>query len=202
MVRVKVCGITNLEDALAAARLGADALGFVFAPSPRRVTPKQAREIIKKLPPLVCAVGVFVNSPAQEILKIKELCGLDRVQLHGDESPNQVDQLGRGVIKALSVGPGGAPAVDSYPSATLLLDTHVPGARGGTGQTFDWNLIKPLSRSRPIILAGGLNPNNVTQAVAGVKPYAVDVSSGVESIPGRKDHDKIASFIKRAKGVD
>ncbi|MDY6851249.1 MAG: phosphoribosylanthranilate isomerase [Thermodesulfobacteriota bacterium] len=202
MVRVKVCGITNLEDALAAVRLGADALGFVFAPSPRRVTPKQAKEIINKLPPLVCTVGVFVNSPVQEILKIKELCGLDRVQLHGDETPGQAGQLGRGVIKALSVRPGSAPPADAYPSATLLLDTHVPGARGGTGQTFDWNLIKPLSRSRPIILAGGLNPKNVTQAVAGVKPYAVDVSSGVESIPGRKDHDKIARFIKRAKGVD
>ena len=202
MVRVKICGITGVDDALKAAELGADALGFVFAHSHRQVTPDVAREIIGRLPPFVMTVGVFVNEEIGIVRETRDFCGLDCVQLHGEETEAFAAELGTGVIKAVRVGSGDPFCEDSYPSATLLLDAFSPDARGGTGQGFDWNLAVGPARRRPIVLAGGLTPENVVQAVRTVRPYAVDVSSGVESKPGRKDYDKLSRFINRAKSVE
>jgi len=201
MVRVKICGLTCLEDALTAARLGADALGFVLAPSPRRVSPEQVREIVKALPPLVLTVGVFVDEKPDRIKEVKNFCGLDAIQLHGEESEEFVAALGGRVIKALKVNGPLSSWVGAYPAAALLLDAYRPGRAGGTGRTFDWDLAVDLARQRPIILAGGLTPENVVQAVAAVRPYAVDVSSGVEIEPGRKNYEKLENFIHRAKAV-
>ena len=202
MVRVKICGITCLEDAVAAVRLGADALGFVFAQSPRRVAPERAREIIRALPALVQTVGVFVDAPLEEMAEVRVYCGLDILQLHGDESPETVARLDGRVIKALRVTGGEHSLGNRFPSATLLLDAYSEQARGGTGKTFDWTLARDIAGRRPIILAGGLTPENVAEAIEIVRPYAVDVSSGVEREPRRKDHGKTARFIGEAKSVD
>ena len=199
MVRVKICGITSSEDAGAAIAAGADALGFVFAKSPRRVNANAAREIIKGLPPFISTVGVFVNGSTVEMIEIKEYCGLDILQLHGDEPEAVVDQLGKRVIKAIRIADTIPEEFNHYPNATLLLDTYNPGIRGGTGESFDWNVAAAPARDRPIILAGGLSPDNVAEAVKIVNPYAVDVSSGVESIPGRKNYERMELFIRRAK---
>lgn len=202
MVRVKICGITSIEDALAAVSFGADALGFIFAPSPRRVTMEEVRAIVRRLPPLVTKVGVFVNESVDRVEEIQDLCGLDMVQLHGDETEEEVTRLGNGVIKAVRVRGAVPPRDDAFSSATLLLDTYSPEAEGGTGRAFDWLLAAGPARRRPIILAGGLTPENVAEAVEMVRPHAVDVASGVECEPGRKDHEKLARFIRRAKAVE
>jgi phosphoribosylanthranilate isomerase len=199
-MRVKICGLTNLEDALAAVAAGADALGFVFARSPRQVTPEQAREMVRRLPPLVATVGVFVDTPLEEVASLKAWCGLDWVQLHGHNDPTTLAALAPRVIKVLAME-GQVPDPQAYPGCQLLMDTAVGGKSGGTGKTFDWSLAQDLARQRPVILAGGLNPANVALAIDIVKPFAVDVSSGVESEPGRKDHAQIRSFIARAKGL-
>jgi phosphoribosylanthranilate isomerase len=178
--------------------LGADALGFVFAESSRRISPEEARSITSQLPPFVAKVGVFVNSPLTHLRRIRDYCGLDAVQLHGEEDADYIQALGPGVIKALRLN--GKP-LGELPKAALLLDAYDPKLRGGTGKICDWHAAKKLARSRLVILAGGLGPENVAQAIEQVKPYAVDVSSGVESEPGRKDHDKIASFIKSARNA-
>ncbi|MCA1990148.1 MAG: phosphoribosylanthranilate isomerase [Desulfarculus sp.] len=197
MVRVKICGITNLPDALAALRAGADALGFVFAESPRRVEVDQALEIIAQLPPLAATVGVFKDAPLEEVLRLKKLCGLDWVQLCGREDSLYVTACGPRVIKTLAVD-GQPPDGRVYPDACLLLDAPSPRG-GGAGKCFDWNLARPLAQARPVILAGGLNPDNVGRAIATARPWAVDVSSGVEAAPGRKDHELIQRFIANAK---
>lgn len=203
MVKVKVCGITNREDCRAAVDCGADAVGFVFTPSPRQVTWQQAARLREVVPSSVCAVGVFVNEDPDTVRELRQRCGLDAVQLHGDEDEGYALALGGKVIKNLAVGAKLDLPDDAYPGATLLLDTKVRGVRGGSGQTFDWSLARPLAAKRKIILAGGLSPDNVASAIQIVKPYAVDVSSGVEKSPGRKDHAKIAAFIARAKsGAD
>ncbi|MEW6352206.1 MAG: phosphoribosylanthranilate isomerase [Thermodesulfobacteriota bacterium] len=202
MVRVKICGITTIEDAMAAVGAGADALGFVFAPSPRRVSPDRARAIVRELPPFVITVGVFVNAGLEEIRAIRAFCKLGLVQLHGSESEDFVNQLGSGTIKALRVGSDTVVRPESYAGATLLLDTYSPSAAGGTGTTFDWSLAAEVARSRPVILAGGLTPENVADAIRTVSPYGVDVSSGVEIEPGRKDHEKISRFVRRAKSAN
>jgi phosphoribosylanthranilate isomerase len=203
MVQVKICGITCLEDALAAVRFGADALGFVFAHSPRQVTPDRVRAIIRKLPVFVTTVGVFVNAPVEQIREIQQFCGLDVVQLHGDESEDMVEQLLPRVIKAVQVRGSITPFQrDSYRGATLLLDTYNPDARGGTGSTFNWGLAVETAMRRPIILAGGLTPENVRQATEAVRPYGVDVSGGVEREPGRKDYEKLERFICGARAVE
>jgi len=199
MVSVKVCGITTLEDALQAARSGADALGFVFAPSPRRVTADQVKHIVSRLPESVTAVGVFVNAPVREIFRLREYCGLDVVQLHGDESEEFVSTLDGQIINALPAGNGVSNSLIGYASATVLLDTHCRDARGGTGKTFDWSLAVEAARQRPVILAGGLSADNVADAIARVAPCAVDVSSAVESEPGRKDYARLWRFIRTAK---
>ena len=201
MVRVKICGITCLEDALAALRSGADALGFVFAESPRRVSPEQARAVIRRLGPLMTTVGVFVDASIELIEEVRNFCQLDAVQLSGQESEETVARLGGKVIKSVRVAHGLRPDPKAFLSATLLLDAYSPQVQGGGGRTFDWRLAVEPARQREIILAGGLNPENVIQAIEIVRPYAVDVSSGVESKPGRKDHDKLSCFIRRAKRV-
>lgn len=201
MLKVKICGITNLDDALAAVKMGADALGFVLTKSPRQVSPQTARDIIAVLPPGVAKVGVFLNQPVDEVRELREFCGLDMVQLHGEESEVEAAALEPGVIKAFKIGNGQAPSSKAYPGCWLLLDTYHPEMPGGTGQTFDWSLARGLARQRDIFLAGGLHPGNVGQAIKEVNPYAVDVSSGVEMEPGRKDHGKIASFIAAAKSL-
>lgn len=197
-VRVKICGICDLETALWAVEAGADALGFVFAPSRRRIAPEQAREIIKELPAFVSRVGVFVNPSFREVTGIASYAGLDTIQLHGDESPEFCNALGYRVIKGFSVAcredlrPAERYRVDAY-----LLDTGVPGSRGGTGAAFDWRLASGF-RQGPLVLAGGLTPENVREAIKTARPYAVDVSSGVET-GGRKDFNKIKEFIRRVK---
>jgi phosphoribosylanthranilate isomerase len=198
MVQIKICGITNIEDALAAASAGADALGFVFHPaSPRYVTPGRVREIIAVLPPAVCTVGVFVNLAAVEVLQIAELCGLDFIQLHGAETQAYCRRLPRErVIKALSFrSEEEFAAMAGYPVRAFLVDAHDPVRFGGTGKTCDWSLAGKAAARHPLILAGGLNEENILSALEAVHPMAVDVSSGVEASPGKKDHEKLQSVI-------
>ncbi|OAT86547.1 phosphoribosylanthranilate isomerase [Desulfotomaculum copahuensis] len=200
MVKVKICGLTDLETALFAAAAGAAALGFVFAPGRRRAGPEQARLICRALPPFVSRVGVFVDAPLPEVAQMVDYCGLDAVQLHGSEPPDYCRALGERVrvIKAFRVGGAGLPAdMGDYPVAAVLLDTLVPGRAGGSGRAFDWRLAQNTGLKTPLILAGGLTPENVARAAALVKPYAVDVSSGVET-DGRKDRKKIARLIRAA----
>ncbi len=201
MVRVKICGITNLADAWHAVASGADALGFVFYPdSPRYVEPALVRQIIAELPPLITCVGLFVNEQPARITEIAAQCGLDVVQLHGDETPEQCNLPPYRVIKAVRVAQqADAAALPEFPVAALLLDALVPGQFGGTGQVCDWQFAAQVSALRPTILAGGLSPDNVAAAINAVKPYAVDVSSGVEKTPGQKDPRKVSEFIRIAK---
>lgn len=203
MARVKICGITNSEDALVAADAGADALGFVFyPPSPRYITPDQAAGIIARLPPFIQSVGLFVDHSPDMINQTVELCGLDLVQLHGDESPGFCKLVKSRIIKAIRVrNETSLESMFSYEVSAFLLDAWSPLAHGGTGLTFDWELAVAASGKGRIILAGGLTPENVADAVKRVHPYAVDVSSGVEASAGKKDPDRIREFIKRAKGI-
>ncbi|WP_323114415.1 phosphoribosylanthranilate isomerase [Pseudomonas guariconensis] len=201
-VRSKICGITRIEDALAAAEAGADAIGLVFyAKSPRAVDVRQARAIIAELPPFVTTVGLFVNASRCELNEILEAVPLDLLQFHGDETPADCEGYHRPWIKALRVRPGDdlESACQLYAGARgILLDTYVPGVPGGTGEAFDWSLV-PASLSKPIILAGGLSAGNVGQAIAQVRPYAVDVSGGVEQAKGIKDAAKIEAFMRAVK---
>ncbi|QCI11434.1 phosphoribosylanthranilate isomerase [Pseudomonas putida] len=201
-VRSKICGITRIEDALAAADAGADAIGFVFyAKSPRAVDVRQARAIIAELPPFVTTVGLFVNASRCELNEILEVVPLDLLQFHGDETPADCEGFHRPWIKALRVRPGDdlEAACQLYAGAQgVLLDTFVAGVPGGTGEAFDWSLV-PAGLSKPVILAGGLSAANVGQAIAQVRPYAVDVSGGVEQSKGIKDAAKIDAFIRAVK---
>jgi len=201
-VRSKICGITRIEDALAAAEAGADAIGFVFyAKSPRAVDVRQARAIIAELPPFVTTVGLFVNASRCELNEILEVVPLDLLQFHGDETPQACEGYHRPWIKALRVRPGDdlEAACQLYAGARgILLDTYVAGVPGGTGEAFDWSLV-PAHLSKPIILAGGLSADNVGQAIAQVRPYAVDVSGGVEQAKGIKDAAKIEAFMQAVK---
>ncbi|MDD1965533.1 phosphoribosylanthranilate isomerase [Pseudomonas sp. NPDC090203] len=203
-VRSKICGITRIEDALAAVEAGADAIGFVFYPkSPRAVTIEQAQRIIAQLPPFISTVGLFVNADREELKALLEVVPLDLIQFHGDETPEQCEGYGRPWIKALRVQAGDdiAASCALYDKASgILLDTFVAGVPGGTGETFDWALI-PKQLSKPIVLAGGLTSANVSQAIAQVRPYAVDVSGGVEMSRGIKDHDKIRAFMSAVHGA-
>lgn len=204
VVRSKICGITRLEDALAAVAAGADAIGLVFyAPSPRAVTIAQAQAIVAGLPPFVTTVGLFVDMPPREIEGVLAAVPLDLLQFHGDESPADCEALRRPYIKALRVRAGDdvVAQVDAYPGArAVLLDTFVDGVPGGTGQAFDWSLV-PAQLSKPVILAGGLTPGNVAAAIAQVRPYAVDVSGGVEVSKGIKDAHKVKDFVRAVRGV-
>ena len=199
--KIKVCGMTSLEDTLVAVEAGADAVGFIFyKKSPRSVTIKTVCEIVDKLPPFVDAIGIFVNESAEQINKIADRCKLDRVQLHGDETPAFCKKIRRRVIKAIRVKDiQSLKKLSDFPVSGFLLDTFSEDQRGGTGKVFDWNLVHPAKKYGAVILAGGLTPNNVRQAIHRVKPYGVDVCSGVESLPGIKDHKKVKAFIKNAK---
>jgi phosphoribosylanthranilate isomerase len=202
MTRVKICGITSLEDALTAVDAGADALGFVFfRESPRHIFPEQAARIIQQLPPFVQVVGLFVNEETTAINEIADLCRLDLVQLHGDEPADYCCQIRRRVLKAFRVRSLTClDPISEYPVAGYLLDTFSPSFYGGTGTSFNWEIAsEAVRRHQRIILAGGLTPDNVAEAVRRVHPWAVDVSSGVESAPGKKDADKVRRFICNAK---
>lgn len=200
--RVKICGITRLEDALAAAQAGADALGFVFyGPSPRNITPTAAADIFLQLPAYITRVGLFVDAEPAFIEQILRVVPLDLLQFHGDETEADCVRYGRPYTKAIRMREGVdlvATARTYHSSCGLLLDTFVAGKAGGTGETFDWNRI-PQHLSKPVILAGGLDPHNVAQAVAQVKPWAVDVSGGVEQAKGIKNSQLITAFMQ---GVD
>ena len=203
-LRVKICGITTPEDAVAAAEAGADAIGLVFAESPRRVTPARARAILAALPPFVTPVALFVNSPVEVIRELCGSLGVRTVQLHGDEPPDLARHLaGFSVIKAFRIeSAADVAALRGYPAAAYLLDSRVEGRRGGTGVAFDWRLAASATRHGPIILAGGLTPENVAEAVRTVRPYGVDTSSGVEREPGRKDPAKVRAFVAAARAAN
>ncbi|MGE5558455.1 MAG: phosphoribosylanthranilate isomerase [Bacillota bacterium] len=192
MINVKICGITNEEDALLAAELGAGAVGFVFAESPRRVTPEQAAAIGGKLPPFVFKTGVFVNASMEETARVMKIAGLDLIQLHGEEGPIWGDVFPRRIIRAFS---GDIPPGWDGKARAYLLDAAVRSRRGGTGVCADWELGAHYARRYPLILAGGLTPENVGEAVRKVRPLMVDVSSGVEKAPGKKDPAKLKAFF-------
>jgi len=200
--RVKICGITRVQDALAAADAGADAIGLVFYPESRRaVSIAAANLIIRELPPFITSVGLFVDAPTHDVLSVLSNVNLDMLQFHGEEEPAACEIYGKLWLKALRMTPGiNLPALArKYENcAGLLLDSSAPGMAGGTGQVFDWNLVTGVVEM-PVILAGGLHADNVVAAITRVRPYAVDVSSGVESAPGIKDAGKMKAFIARVR---
>ena len=205
-MEVKVCGITECEDALMAVKLGAGALGFIFAPSPRRILPEKVRSIISAIPPFVKTVGVFVNEEAAAIRELINYCGLDLVQLHGDEPPDFCRALMPYTIKAVRIrGDSGPPMCSAYQTnvRALLLDTYVKDKAGGTGKTFDWQLaIKIKEAGIPLILSGGLGPGNIEEAIRVVRPYAVDVNSGVEDRPGKKSYRMMKELMEKVQIVE
>lgn len=202
VVRVKICGITRVEDALVAAQAGADAIGLVFYPkSPRAVSLAQAKAIAEALPPFITTVGLFVNATPADVDEVLGAVPLDMLQFHGDETPAECARFGRPWFKALRVQPGcdiAAKAASFHGARGVLLDSFVAGVPGGTGQAFDWSLI-PDRLDVPLILAGGLTPDNVGEAIAQVAPYAVDVSGGVEMAKGIKDAEKVMRFVQRVR---
>jgi len=202
--RIKICGITNLEDARAAADLGTDALGFIFVPNtPRYIEPEVAKRIIRNLPPFVISVGVFADALPEVILQTVRTCGLNAVQLHGSETPEYCSEInGPKLIKAFRIKDRSSlSSIPDYEVSAYLLDTYIKGKKGGTGETFNWNLAREAKKYGRIIVAGGLTPENVAQAILHVRPYAVDVGSGVESSPGKKDHSKIKAFVENVKAL-
>jgi phosphoribosylanthranilate isomerase len=200
MALVKVCGITRIEDAMEAHALGYNAIGLVFAESPRRISPEQARSISRSLPTGILKVGVFVNEEAGEVKRLMNYCDLDLVQLHGEEDPGEVSLFGARAIKALRPRcREDLELMDEYPDVfAILLDGWNPDQRGGSGTSCDWDLAARAAGSRRVILAGGLNTDNVEEAVARTRPFGVDVSSGVESGPGVKEATLLRDFISRA----
>lgn len=203
MIRVKICGITNLEDARLAVDAGADALGFVFCEaSPRSVSPEQAAGIIRHLPPFIQTVGLFVNEALSVVNETADACGLDIIQLHGEESPEFCAAVSRRVIKALRIRDAASlKPMASYRVSAFLLDAWSSSAHGGTGRTFNWDIAAGVAKRERIVLAGGLTTGNVADAIRQVHPYGVDVSSGVESAPGTKDAEKVSEFIRKAKEI-
>jgi len=202
---VKICGITEHDDAQKAVELGASALGFIFAPSPRRILPQAARSIISALPPFITSVGVFVNEEAETIREHINYCGLDLVQLHGDEPPDFCRDLMPYTIKALRIKDDSRLQLcAAYQTSVraLLLDTYVEDKAGGTGKTFDWRLALTIKQSKiPVILSGGLRPANIEEAIRVVEPYAVDVNSGVEKRPGKKSHTLMRELMEKIEGT-
>ena len=203
--RVKICGITRPEDGLAAARAGAHAIGLVFHPaSPRYVSVAQAQAVLAALPPLVAVVGLFVDAGRERIAEVLAQVPLDLVQFHGSEAAAECSGYGRRYLKALHVRDGvdlRAQAAEYRDAAGLLLDAFVPGVPGGSGRSFDWAVV-PAGLPRPLLLAGGLYAGNVVAAIRRVRPWAVDVSSGVESAPGIKDAGRIEAFMQAVRQVD
>jgi phosphoribosylanthranilate isomerase len=205
LTRIKICGITNVEDALAAVDLGADALGFIFVPeTPRYIEPQNAARVINKLPPFITKVGVFADEPLENISQIIQTCGLNAIQLHGSETPEYCDKIrvrSRAIIiKSFRVKDRHSLSpIPEYKVSAYLLDTYVKGKKGGTGETFNWDLAIEAKKYGRIMIAGGLTPENVAEAIRHVQPYAVDVGSGVEARPGKKDHAKIKAFIENVR---
>ena len=204
MVFTKVCGITNPEDAREAADAGADAIGLIFAESPRQVSVEEARKISSALPDGVLKVGVFVDAEPGEVLEIAREAGLDLAQLHGDETPGTVAAIrnaGLPVMKALRVRNAEALAdIQSYEADLFMLDAWSARVRGGTGETFDWGLAKSVKGRGNIVVSGGLTPENVREAVEFFEPYGVDASSSLEERPGKKDGERVRRFVRAAKG--
>jgi len=204
MTRVKICGITSAEDAVAAVDAGADALGLIFVPgTPRYVTPEAAASVIERVPPLVSTVGVFVDHPLDEVVRIVGALRLHAVQLHGQESEAYCCGMPVPVIRALRVRDARSlDGMETYPAHAFLLDAYVEGRPGGTGVPIAWDLALRAKGGKPVILSGGLRPDTVGEAVRVVRPYGVDVSSGVEQSPGRKDHRKVREFIVNVHRAD
>lgn len=200
-VKVKICGITSVADALAASEAGADALGFMFyPPSPRFVSNTVAREIIRELPPFLARVGVFVDPTEEQVRQAIAETGIDTLQLHGNETPEFCRRFGLKTLKAFRVRDAESlRAAEPFTTEAWLLDSYVAGQLGGTGARFNWELATEAARRHCVILAGGLTPENAAEAVRVVGPYGLDVSSGVESSPGRKDAAKVRAFIAAAK---
>jgi phosphoribosylanthranilate isomerase len=201
---VKICGITRLEDAEAAIALGAGALGFVFWPkSPRYVDPERARAIVSALPPFVTTVGVFVDQTPRLVNGVAARVGLGAVQLHGDEPIDMLDEIDRPVVKAFAIRPSTKlEEADAWPARVrLLIDAHDVELRGGTGKTVDWDGAAAIASRRPVLLAGGLKPGNVAEAIQTVRPFGIDVSSGVESSPGVKDHARLRELFEALHGA-
>jgi len=195
-VLIKICGLTNEEDAAHAAAAGASALGVIFAPaSPRRVSADRARDIVRAVPAAIPVVGVFVDAPLEEIVATVAHTGVRWVQLHGDEPERYASALKMPLLRAAGVDA----ALDAWPTATLLLDAVSSAERGGTGRRVDWERAAAVARRRKTVLAGGLTADNVAEAIATVRPFGVDVSSGVEASPGRKDRDKVSRFLENAR---
>lgn len=205
MTDIKICGMTNSEDALQAAECGAQAVGFIFYPkSPRYVTPETVRSVIRRLPSGISKVGVFVNAAAEEVMSVAAFCGLDFIQLHGNETPEYCRRIsGFDVIKSFSPRAGGAiPEAGEYEVKAVLVDAYAPGVYGGTGKTSDWELAIRLKEYYPLILAGGLHAGNIAEALRRVSPCAVDINSGVEISPGRKDSGKVREIIEIVRKMD
>jgi phosphoribosylanthranilate isomerase len=202
MTKIKICGVTSLNDAKIAVDYGADAIGFVFAESVRKISKEKAKAIVRKLPPFVTFVGLFVNETPKNIENICRYCCLNAVQLHGNEPPSSIDKLRRyKVIKAFRIkNERDIDPIKKYISDAVLLDGYAENKMGGSGTSFDWKIVKKLKTSRPVIIAGGLTHLNVSSAIKIAKPYGVDVSSGVEVKPGKKDRKLIKKFIDAVKG--
>ena len=204
-MKVKICGITRYEDAMMALEAGADALGFnFFTPSPRYIDPVKAGEIIRRLPPFAITVGLFVNvSQPEQVIETARGAGIQLIQLHGDESPEYCSRLcGWPLIKVLRIGSDPVREdLDRYPVRAFLLDVKDDTLFGGTGTSFEWDLVQNLDRKRPLILAGGLRPGNVRRAIQAVRPYAIDVCSGVEQQPGIKDRAKLEALMNEVRDV-
>lgn len=203
--RIKVCGITRLKDAEAAVELGVSALGFVFSESPRRIEPQQAQKIITRLPPFIDVVGVFTDEPAEKVMRVLMTCHLSALQFHGKEAPQYLSYFFpvRNIKSFRVRDKSSLRNVSEYNEANaFLFDTYHPRKRGGTGKTFNWNLLREAGPFvRPVILSGGLTADNVAEAIAATEPYAVDVSSGVESKPGTKDARKMRSFVEAVRAT-
>ena len=206
MVRVKICGITNPQDASMAVEMGVDALGFIFSPSPRQITPEKARNIIRSIPPFVQMIGVFVDKDHATMRKIIHFCGLDLVQLHGDESPEICHKFMPNTIKVFHLrDESSLQSIKPYygKARALLFDTYSEIKKGGTGKTSDWDLaIRGKALGMPIILSGGLKPSNIERAIATVKPYAVDVGSGIEDRPGKKNYFLMKELMETIRKIE
>jgi len=198
-IRVKICGITRVEDAKASLDLGADAIGFVFYPkSPRYIEPTKAKDIVSYVSPFITSVGVFVNESLENIISIANTCKLDVIQLHGDEQQDIIDKIPRKIVKAIRIkDETDLQRFNLYSDVdAFLLDTFVENKLGGTGQVFDWKIAEKAKSKGKIILSGGLNPDNIAEAISKVKPYGVDVSSGIELMPGKKDYALARRFLE------
>ncbi len=206
MVKVKICGISNYEDAAMAVHLGVDAIGFIFAPSPRRIRPEKARKIIRAIPPHIKTVGVFVNERPDTVRRIMAFCGLDLIQFHGDESPEMCGDFMPHTIKAFRIRDRSVlQTTKPYCGEirAMLFDTYVRETIGGTGRTFDWSTaVTGKVLGVPIILSGGLKPSNIVSAISKVNPFAVDVNSGIEERPGKKDHSLMEELMENIKNAE